>query len=50
MKILRGDEKQELNFQTGKKQILTIQIGSLKDPSPAQGQVQKGLVEGDEEP
>jgi len=49
LKVLRGGEEQELNFQTGKKEILTIQIGSLEDPSPAQHQVQRGLAEGDRE-
>ena len=50
LKVLRDGEEQELNFLTGEKQVLTIQIESLKDPSPSQRRVRKGLVEGDREP
>ena len=50
LKILRDGQEQQLNFQTGKKQVLTIEIRNLEDPSPAQRRVRKGLLEGDEEP
>ena len=50
LKVLRDGEEQELNFLTGEKQVLTIQIESLEDPSPSQRRVRKGLVEGDREP
>ena len=50
LKVLREGEEHEVNFLTGEKQVLTIRIGSLEDPSPAQRRVRKGLVEGDQEP
>ena len=49
LKISRDGREQDLSFLTGKKQVLTIQIGSLEDPSPAQRRVRKGLVEGDQD-
>ena len=49
LKVLRDGEERELSFQTGEKQVLTIQLGDLEDPSVVQLRIRRGLVEGDKD-
>ena len=49
LKVLRDGEERELSFRTGEKQVLTIQLGDLEDPSVVQLRIRRGLVEGDKD-
>lgn len=47
LKLLRNGREQEIEFETGEKKMLSIQIVKVEDPNPAQLRVWKGLLEGD---